>query len=130
MKKNSFRIAALTLIFIYFGFVPAGRSIVREHIFKMQDVDQEINYVNRKKVEDTARSMISNYQYAKSEYETYKFFCKDSVYDKEKCQRALDSKSSANRTVSTYNNYLLKNNFLFKQNMPKDIYEKLEKIEE
>lgn len=108
-------------------FIPAARQAFNEYAFGMQRIDEETDYQNRKMVEDTARSMIANYEFAKAEYESYKTFCESD--DKDRCQRALDAKTSANKTATNYNNYILKNRYLWKNNLPGDIYLELEIIE-
>ena len=129
MNRLASFLALLLVLFLgAYTFIPSVRWAVNEYVFMMERVDEETDYGNRKQVEDTARSMISNYEFAVGEYETYKVFCETAQYDKDRCQRALDSKTSANKTASTYNNYLLKNKFLFKGNMPADIYYALETI--
>lgn len=108
-------------------FIPSARQAFNEYAFGMKRIDEETNYQNRKMVEDTARSMIANYEFAKSEYELYKPYC--DTDDKDRCQRSLDAKTSANKTASNYNNYILKNRYLWDKNLPGDIYIELEVIE-
>ena len=112
---------------LFVTFIPSGRQMLNEYVFGMERIDEETDYQNRKMVEDTARSMIANYEFAKTEYESYKTFCESD--DKERCQRALDAKTSANKTATNYNNYILKNRYLWKNNLPGDIYLELEVIE-
>lgn len=101
--------------------------MVNEYVFQREVVDQETDYRNRKGVEDSARALLTQYEFAKGEYETYKVFI--GTDDKAKEQRALDSKTSANMVVSKYNNYLTENEFIFKGNLPNDIPYKLQMIE-
>lgn len=115
-------IAAFFLIIaggIAYSVVPSFRATINEFQFRRDVVDAETDYTNRKNVEDQARSMIANYNYATQEYNTYKDFV--GTDDKARAQRALDSKSSANKTAAAYNEYLTKNNYIFRGNLPNDI---------
>ena len=102
-----------------YSTVPSFRAWVNEFQFRRDVVDAETDYTNRKGVEDQARAMLANYNYALQEYNTYKDFL--DTDDKARAQRALDAKSSANKTVAAYNEYLTKNNYIFKGNLPSDI---------
>ena len=91
--------------------------------FINQKIDDSTRYESLKKVEDTCRSMIASYESDKLMYEQYK----DSD-NQEKQSWAEQAKIRANKTASTYNNYILKNSFLWEDNIPKDILEELEYI--
>lgn len=84
-------------------------------------IDDATNYETKKKVEDTCRSMIASYESDKMTYEQYK----DSD-NEEKQSWAEQAKMRANKTASTYNNYILENSFVFENNVPSDIFMKLE----
>lgn len=87
-------------------------------------IDDATNYETKKKVEDTCRAMISSYESDKLTYEQYK----DSS-NEEKQSWAEQAKMRANKTASTYNNYILKNEFVWNDNIPADIYMQLEIID-
>ena len=91
---------------------------------KVDYVDQKIhdqtNYETKKKVEDTCRAMISSYNADKLTYEQYK----DSD-NEEKQSWAEQAKMRANKTASTYNNYILENSFVWENNVPDDIQREL-----
>jgi len=120
-------IAAIVVIFvlalIFFTAVPAGRELWNNYTHSLEKAD-EVDYETKKKVEDTARSMITSYEADKLMYEQYK----DSN-DEEKQDWAESAKTRANRTASSYNNYILKNSYVWKDNIPSDIKMKLEVIE-
>lgn len=86
-------------------------------------IDDATNYEIIKKVEDTCRSMISSYKTDKATYEQYKD--SDNI---EKQSWAEQAKMRANKTANTYNEYILKNSFVWQNNVPDDIYQKLEII--
>ena len=100
---------------------PAIRVGLNSWDFIGRKVDDATKYESLKKVEDTCRSMIASYESDKLTYEQYK----DSE-DEEKQSWAEQAKMRANKTASSYNNYILENSFLWSGNVPKDIYEKLD----
>ena len=67
--------------------------------------------------------MISSYEADKLTYEQYK-----NSTNKEKTEWSEQAKMRANKTAASYNNYILKNNYVWSGNVPKDIYTKLEYI--
>ena len=87
-------------------------------------IDDATKYDTIKKVEDTCRSMISSYKTDKATYQQYK----DSD-NSEKQSWAEQAKMRANKTANTYNEYILKNSFVWKGNVPDDIEQKLPIIE-
>lgn len=121
-----FAIILLSLILIFsvgfgiFMLTPAGRSMWNSYQYTMERVDEK-TYENQKEVEDTCRAMISSYNSDKLIYQSYK----DSTIQEEK-NWANSAKMRANQTASTYNNYILKNKYVWKHNIPSDIYLTLE----
>lgn len=115
---------AVLLIFGIAYITPVGRGAINTYFFGVQKVDDVTNYETIKKVEDTCRAMISSYESDKLTYEQYK----DSD-NKEKQNWAEQAKMRANKTATSYNNYIIKNSFVWKDNVPSDIYMELEIIE-
>ncbi len=91
---------------------------------RIQQMDDKTRYETQKKIEDTCRAMISNYTSDKLTYEQYR----DSQKEKD-IDYANAAKTRANRTASTYNNYILENSFIWEGNIPKDINYELQYIE-
>lgn len=95
---------------------------------KVEFVDKKIedrtSYETIKKVEDTCRAMIASYNADKQTYLQYK----DSD-NEEKQGWGEQAKMRANKTASTYNNYILKNSFVWEGNIPNDIDRSLSMIE-
>lgn len=87
-------------------------------------IDDATNYDTIKKVEDTCRSMISSYKTDKATYQQYK-----NSDNSEKQSWAEQAKMRANKTANTYNEYILKNSFVWQGNVPDDIDKKLPIIE-
>lgn len=100
---------------IFFGFTPGGRSIWNTYTHSMQKADEN-QYETKKKVEDTARSMIASYKSDVATYDQYK----DSD-NEEKQSWAEQAKMRANRTANSYNEYILKNSYVWEDNIPSDI---------
>lgn len=108
---------------IFFGATPTGKQIIVDWQNSLKKVD-ESTYETQKEVEDTCRSMMASYTADKLIYEQYK----DSDVDEERSW-ANNAKIRANQTASTYNNYILKNKYVWSDNVPSDIKLQLDYIE-
>ena len=117
-------VACILLIVIGYNFVPGVREAINKNQTAVQVVDDKTRYETLKKVEDTCRAMISSYE---SDVLTWKQY-KDSESETERTW-AAQAKMRANKTASSYNNYILQNNFVWKDNIPKDIRSTLDVIE-
>ena len=100
---------------IFFGFTPGGRSVWNSYTHSLEKADEN-QYETKKQVEDTARSMIASYKTDVATYEQYK----DSD-NEEKQSWAEQAKMRANRTANSYNEYILKNSYVWEDNIPSDI---------
>lgn len=94
---------------------------------KVEWVDRKIedrtSYDTMKKVEDTCRSMIASYKTDKATYDMYK-----TSDNEEKQSWAEQAKMRANKTANTYNEYILKNSYVWEGNIPEDIDRSLQII--
>lgn len=117
-------IAVMILLAVFFSATPAGKSTWNRWFHSVQVADDATNYDTLKKVEDTCRAMISSYNTDTLTYEQYK----DSD-NKDKQEWAEQAKMRANKTASTYNNYILKNRYVWKDAIPADICEQLTYIQ-
>lgn len=120
MKKIAgilfFEIVAVILIFFFSYQI----GIVGEKVnYSYQKKVDNISYERLKKIEDTARAMIASYTADKATYEAYKGI---------DTELATQAKIRANRTATSYNEYMLKNSFQWKNNIPADIYIRLDLI--
>ena len=86
-----------------------------EHDSVMQTIEEH-SYQNRKDVEDTCRSMIASY---KTDIDIYNLY-KDSENPNQK-NYADAALVRAIQTANTYNEYILKNSFVWDNNVPADI---------
>lgn len=122
-------VVVVIVCFIFFGgiifleFTPNGRSILNTYTHSMQKADEN-QYETKKKVEDTVRSMIASYKSDVATYEQYK----DSD-NEEKQSWAEQAKMRANKTANSYNEYILKNSYVWEDNIPSDIDYSLQIVE-
>ena len=106
----------LALVVGFFCITPAGVALRNGYGYAVQKVDDATSYQTRKKVEDTCRAMIANYEADRISYEQYK----DNP-DPEKQGWAEQAKMRGNRTAASYNEYYLKNSFVWSGAVPSDI---------
>ena len=124
MKTIGIILAVLLVVgLIYFTATPSGVATWNNWWHGVQKADDATNYETLKQVEDTCRSMIASYESDKLTYDQYK----DSD-NEEKQSWAEQAKMRANKTAATYNNYILKNSYVWRNNVPADIYMTLEVI--
>ena len=107
---------ALVLVVAFFCITPVGVALRNSYGFAVQKVDDATRYETRKKVEDACRAMIANYEADRISYEQYK-----QSDDAEKQGWAEQAKMRANRTAASYNEYYLKNSFVWSGAVPSDI---------
>lgn len=100
---------------IFFGFTPGGRSVWNNYTHSLEKADEN-QYETKKQVEDTARAMIASYKSDVATYEQYK-----ESDNEEKQSWAEQAKMRANRTANSYNEYILKNSYVWEDNIPSDI---------
>ena len=125
-NAKSFSLGALIAIILVAVLAVGGVAAVIIHNnydYQIRKADDATSYETRKKVEDYARSLIVQYNADKQMYEAYR--------DSESTEQqswAQEAKIRANNTATLYNEYLLKNTFVFKDNIPEDIKTQLEYI--
>ena len=118
-------IAAVCIgLVLFFAVNPLGVMSWNSWFGLVQKADDATNYETLKQVEDTCRSMIASYEADRLTYEQYK-----NSEDDEQQSWAEQAKMRANRTASTYNNYILENSYVWEGNVPKDIDDRLDYLE-
>lgn len=118
-------IAAVCIgLILFFAVNPLGVMSWNSWFGLVQKADDATNYETLKQVEDTCRSMIASYEADRFTYEQYK-----NSEDDEQQSWAEQAKMRANRTASTYNNYILENSYVWSGNVPNDIDGELDYLE-
>ena len=102
-----------------------GVALKNIYVGQIKEVDNLTNYKTQKQIEDTCRAMIVSYSSDKIMYNQYK----DSDSSEERSW-ASAAKIRANKTAVLYNEYILKNNYLWNGNIPSDIRSTLDIIEQ
>lgn len=106
----------LALVLIFFIATPSGRTIWNNWWHDVEKADDNTSYENRRMVEDTCRAMIASY---KTDVDIYNMY-KDSD-NEEKLSWAEQARMRANKTANSYNEYILKNSYVWNGNVPIDI---------
>lgn len=112
-------VTLILVVLLGFGVAsvtPGGRAWLNTWGYNLQKVDDATTYHTRKQVEDTCRATIVSYEADKLTWEQYK----DSP-DEEQRSWADAALMRANKAALTYNEYFLKNSFVFEGNVPADI---------
>lgn len=124
MKQIVATILTVALIFVAILAGPTIKALKNRYNYTVQKADDATNYETLKEVEDTCRAMIASYEADKLIFEQYR----DSE-NEEKQSWAEQAKMRANRTAAQYNEYIRKNSFVWADNVPDDIDERLEYVE-
>lgn len=124
MRRPVIAVCTAALVLLLTACTPLGRTLVNEWEGNVQRADDATNYKTRKRVEDTCRAMVSSYEADKLTWKQYK----DSELPDER-QWAANAKIRANKTAVSYNEYILKNKYVWAGNVPEDIKTALEILE-
>lgn len=124
MKIASVCVAVILIFTLLCGCTPSHRAAWNSYWYDVQKADDSTRYQTRKQVEDTCRATIVSYEADRLTWEQYK--------DSESAEQrswADAAKLRANKAAITYNEYFLKNSYVFEDNIPEDIRENLELLE-
>ena len=124
MKAVAWVLIVIVVLALIFVTGPVIRALRNNYEYRLHKIDEATDYQTLKNVEDSCRAMIASYEADKLIFEQYK----DSE-NEEKQSWGEQAKIRANRTAATYNEYMRKNSYVWKDNVPDDIDEKLEYIE-
>ena len=128
VRKCAIAVILATVLLIVASALTGCASMVgaiNEWEHEIRKVDDATNYNTRKRVEDTCRATIVSYEADKLTWEQYK--------DSESAEQrgwADAAKLRANKAAVTYNEYFLKNSYVFAGNVPEDIREELPVLED
>lgn len=117
-------LVVLLVVASFAYFIPSGRAFFNNWEHEVQKVDDATRYETRKQVEDTCRATIVSYEADRLMWEQYK--------DSESAEQrswAEAAKLRANKAAITYNEYFLKNSYVFEGNVPADIRTELPILE-
>ena len=105
-------------------FTPSGRRLVNSWAYSLQKAEDATGYDTRRQVEESCRAMQASYQADRLTYLQY------ANGNQEEKSWAAAAKTRANKTAAMYNEYVLKNSFVWEGNVPKDLLCQLDYIEE
>lgn len=123
MDEDYLKAIRLIVLVVFIVLTPMGVIAFNSWDYMYHKADDMTSYDTRKKVEDTCRSYIVSYESDRLMYEQYK-----DAESMEMISWANNAKTRANNTAITYNEYILKNSYVFDGNIPSDIKTKLEII--
>lgn len=99
-------------------FEPWNTVISNKHNALVQEADSATNWEILREVENSCRAMVSNYKADVLIYEQY-------INSTDHKDWAEQARIRANKTAAQYNEYILKNNYVWKYGIPDDIEEEL-----
>lgn len=116
LKTLSITIPAIILVCLAIIFAADIRFGINRWLFDIQKADDASRYATLKQVEDTARSMIASYQADRLTWEQYR-----DAADPQQQSWGEQARIRANRTSQTYNEFIRKNSFRWRDALPADI---------
>ena len=120
MKRIGLILLVLVLIIIGFLTKPWSVFVHNKYEGLIKEVDSATNWETLHEVEDSCRAMMSNYQ---ADVLTYQQYCNSEIAEHRSW--AEQARMRANRTAAQYNEYILKNNYVWNYGIPDDIEQEL-----
>ena len=120
MKKIGLVLLVLALVIISFLTKPWSVFVNNKYEGLIKEIDSATNWETLHEVEDSCRAMMSNYQ---ADVLTYQQYCNSEIVEHRSW--AEQARMRANRTAAQYNEYILKNNYVWKYGIPDDIEHEL-----
>jgi len=111
------------LVILIGGGVIAAPHYLRwrnEFRFELQTIHDQTDYTTLRRVEDTARAMVATWEGDRLQWEQFK----DSDVQEER-NWANGALMRANRTATSFNNFILENSFVWAYGVPDDLQEPL-----
>ena len=116
LKRAAIAAIIIAALLLLWYVTPFGRAVLNSYDYRVRKADDATSYQTKKQVEDTCRAMLSSYTSDKLIFEQYR----DSESE-EKQSWAEMARMRANKTAASYNEYILKNSFVWGGNIPQDI---------
>lgn len=107
-----------------FYLTPWGRAMINGIDYVNHKIDEQTSYELKKTVEDTCRAMMASYMADELTWKQYR-----SSESAEQRSWADQAFMRANRTAASYNEYIMKNSYVWAGNIPDDIREQLVYLE-
>ena len=120
MKKIGLALLILVLVVVSFLTKPWSVFVHNKYEGLIKEVDSATNWETLHEVEDSCRAMMSNYQ---ADVLTYQQYCSSEIVEHRSW--AEQARMRANRTAAQYNEYILKNNYVWNYGIPDDIEHEL-----
>lgn len=120
MKRIGLILLVLILVIISFLTKPWSVFVHNKYEGLIKEVDSATNWETLHEVEDSCRAMMSNYQ---ADVLIYQQYCNSEIAEHRSW--AEQARMRANRTAAQYNEYILKNNYVWKYGIPDDIEHEL-----
>lgn len=120
MRKIGLVLLILVLTMASFVAKPWNVFIHNKYNGLIKEVDSATNWNTLHEVEDSCRAMMANYQ---ADALTYQQYCGSETTEHRSW--AEQARMRANRTAAQYNEYILKNNYVWKYGIPDDIEHEL-----
>ena len=109
-------IGILVVICLFITTAAIRRTWFNKIEYEVKKADEATNYYTKKGVEDACRAMITSY---KNDVLTYQTYIKTDNPTKQ--EWAEQAKIRANKTAVEFNEFVLKNSYVWKDNVPADI---------
>lgn len=120
MKKVALVFLVLVLTVVSFIAKPWNVFIHNKYNGLIKEVDSATNWDTLHEVEDSCRAMMANYH---ADALIYQQYCDSEIAEHRSW--AEQARMRANRTAAQYNEYILKNNYVWKYGIPDDIEHEL-----
>jgi hypothetical protein len=128
MGKGAWVIVGIViLVVLSFTIIPGGRAKIRDWRTSLLEVDEQ-SYEMQVKVEDEARLRVTAYMANKTEYLSLVTQLAANPTDNILTQRVSAKRTMVNNLAIQYNEFILKNSHVWKENVPADITSNLAMI--
>lgn len=120
MNRQIFAVGCIGIMFIcvivFFGATPTGTALWNSWWHDVDKAAVNSSYISRKTTEDTARAMLASYRADILAWQ-------QNITSDSKDMRsvALQAQLRANQTAASFNEYMRKNSYVWRSNIPHDL---------